>query len=119
MPRSRLRSRHCSKLRRRPGGFHRQGGSPSRITMFSQDARQATSSIVQRFVQPMMMRRLAAKTGDGHETMPALQKALWLGSQDDRHLLVDEGVLLQTMRGQLRQGVRAAGETKAVSLLPL
>ncbi len=67
----------------------------------------------------MMRRRLAAKTGDGHETMPALQKALWLGSQDDRHLLVDEGVLLQTVCGQLRQGVPAAGETKAVSLLPL
>src|SRR5713226_3309098 len=117
MPGSRLRSRHCSKLRRRGAGFHRQGNP--RITMFTQGARQAANSIVQRFVQLMMRRRLAAKTGDGHETMPALQKTLWLGSQDDRHLLVDEGVLLQTVCGQLRQGVPAAGETKAVSLLPV
>jgi len=49
--------------------------------------------------------------------MPALQETVWPRSQDYWHVLVDEGILLQALRGWLCQGKPAAGEAQTVSFL--
>jgi hypothetical protein len=87
-----------------------------KITMSMRGARQAAHFVVQSSARKT---RPSFGTGGRHETMPPLRKAVWPCSQNSRRIVVDEGVLLKTMCGCLRQGASTAREAETVSRVPL